>query len=65
MRAAYSGKTDIVVVLLKAGANCDLQNKVCTVCSDELTHGHEHIYTWRQMSLSLLTLGAHAQRGLL
>ena len=31
MRAAYSGKTDVVLELVKAGANCDLQNKVYTV----------------------------------
>ena len=31
MEAAYWGKTDIVVELVKAGANLDLQNKVCLV----------------------------------
>ena len=29
MRAAYFGKTDVVVELVKAGANLDLQNEVC------------------------------------
>ena len=29
MRAAYYGWTDVVVELGKAGANLDLQNKVC------------------------------------
>lgn len=28
MAAAYSGKTDVVMELVKAGANLDLQNKV-------------------------------------
>ena len=31
MRAASSGKTDVVVELVKAGANLDLQSKVCRV----------------------------------
>ena len=31
MRAAYWGKTDVMVELVKAGANLDLQNKVCPV----------------------------------
>ena len=31
MRAASNGKTDVVVELVKAGANLDLQNKVCPV----------------------------------
>ena len=29
MRAAYWGKTEVVVELVKAGANLDLQNTVC------------------------------------
>ena len=29
MRAAWDGHTEIVDVLVKAGANKDLQNKVC------------------------------------
>ena len=29
--AAYYGETDVVVELVKAGANLDLQNKVCPV----------------------------------
>ena len=31
MRAASKGKTDVVVELVKAGANLDLQNEVCPV----------------------------------
>ena len=31
MRAAYWGKTHVVVELVKAGANLDLQNKACPV----------------------------------
>ena len=31
MRGAINGKTDVVVELVKAGANLDLQNMVCTV----------------------------------
>ena len=31
MEAAYYGETDVVVELVKAGANLDLQNKVCPV----------------------------------
>ena len=31
IEAAKAGKTDIVVELVKAGANLDLQNKVCPV----------------------------------
>ena len=31
MRAAYYGKTDVVVELVKVGANLDLQNEVCPV----------------------------------
>ena len=31
MMAAYYGKTDVVVELVKAGAILDLQNKVCPV----------------------------------
>ena len=29
MKAAYLGNTDVVVELVKRGANLDLQNKVC------------------------------------
>ena len=29
MRAVYLGKTDVVVELVKRGANLDLQNEVC------------------------------------
>ena len=29
MRAAYLGNTDVVVELVKRGANLDLQDKVC------------------------------------
>ena len=29
MRAAFWGKTDVVVELVKAGANVDMQSKVC------------------------------------
>ena len=29
MRAVYLGNTDVVVELVKRGANLDLQNKVC------------------------------------
>ena len=29
MEAARGGKTEVVVELVKAGANVDLQNKVC------------------------------------
>ena len=29
MQAAYNGRTEIVVELVKAGANLDLQNTVC------------------------------------
>ena len=31
MKAARRGKTDVVVELVKGGANLDLQNKVCIV----------------------------------
>ena len=31
MDAAYCGKTDVVVELVKGGANLDLQNEVCIV----------------------------------
>ena len=31
IKAAYYGKTDVVVELVKGGANLDLQNKVCIV----------------------------------
>ena len=31
MRAAWLGRTDVVVELVKGGANLDLQNKVCIV----------------------------------
>ena len=31
MMAAYMGETDVVVELVKAGANLDLQDKVCPV----------------------------------
>ena len=31
-QAAYYGKTEVVVELVKAGANLDLQNKVHCVC---------------------------------
>ena len=30
-KAAYYGETDVVVELVNAGANLDLQNKVCPV----------------------------------
>ena len=39
MRATYSGKTDVVVKLLEAGANCDLQNKVCPVMNTSTQDG--------------------------
>ena len=29
MEAARSGKTDVVIELVKAGANVDMQNRVC------------------------------------
>ena len=29
MKAAYCGRTDVVVELVKRGANLDLQNEVC------------------------------------
>ena len=32
MWAARRGKTDVVVELVKAGANVDMQNKVCYLC---------------------------------
>ena len=31
MLVAYNGETDVVVELVKAGANLDLQNEVCPV----------------------------------
>ena len=31
MQAAWEGETDVVVELVKGGANLDLQNKVCVV----------------------------------
>ena len=33
MRASYKVRTDVVVKLVKAGANINLQNKVCLVKS--------------------------------
>ena len=61
MRAAMKGKTEIVVELVKAGANVDMQNKVCQYhifckCTCMCTIVHIRVYT---------TLSVHVQRGLL
>ena len=37
MTAAYLGKTNVVVELVKGGANLDLQNKVCIVMNTGYT----------------------------
>ena len=39
MEAAYNGKTDVVVELVKAGANLDLQNEVCSMRNTVIQDG--------------------------
>ena len=38
MKAAWKGKTEAVVELVKAGTNVDMQNRVCQ-------YAHRYIYT--------------------
>ena len=54
MMAAREGKTDIVSLLLEAGANTDLQNKVkcqCVVCLQTLFCNHQPGYWSRCVML--------------
>ena len=39
MEAAYCGQTGVVVELVKAGANLDLQDKVCPVMNSGIQDG--------------------------
>ena len=42
MRAAENGYTKVVVELVKAGANLDLQNKVCSTVTCIQSQEHTH-----------------------
>ena len=44
MEAAKWGKTEVVVELVKAGANVDMQTEVCQILF--VIHSHVHMYMY-------------------
>ena len=45
MAAAWGGKTEVVVELVKAGANVDMQTEVCQYMYIMYIHVHVHVYS--------------------